>query len=121
MVKRLKEGGWEQEGAASDKAAGARDLPNVTYRQFLALLWGIKGPKVSRRSLGRRLLDIIVARYMCVTRDVHGDESDQTVTSTAVYPVLGCAMLLLCGCPLDKQTSPHMCTHIAPRKLLHFR
>lgn len=62
MVKRLKEGGWEQPGAASESAAGARDLANVTYRHFLSLLWGIKGPKVSRRSFGRRLLDAIVAR-----------------------------------------------------------
>lgn len=62
MAKRLKEGGWEV-GAA---AAGARDMASVTYRQFLALLWGIKGPKSTRRSLGRRLCDAIVARYVCI-------------------------------------------------------
>lgn len=57
MVKRLKEGGWD--GGA---AAGARDLASVTYAQFLALLWGIKGPKSTRRSFGRRLWDALVAR-----------------------------------------------------------
>lgn len=61
MVKRLKEGGWG-EGAA----VGARDMASVTYRQFLALLWGIKGPKSKRRSLGRRLWDAIVAWYVSV-------------------------------------------------------
>eukprot|EP00752_Nemacystus_decipiens_P005143 g4667.t1 len=61
VVKRLKEAGWEQPGAASEPSASAKDLANVTYRLFLALLWGIKGPKMSRRNLGRRLLDAIVA------------------------------------------------------------
>ncbi|CAM9256660.1 unnamed protein product [Scytosiphon promiscuus] len=54
VVRRLKERGWEGE-------PGARDTPSVTYRQFLALLWSIKGPKSTRRSLGRRLRDVIVA------------------------------------------------------------
>lgn len=80
-MKRLKEGGWEQPGAAPASAVGARDLPSVTYRQFLALLWGIKGPKVSRRSLGRRLLDAIVAR--CVVRGM-GDEKNRKVAAFSV-------------------------------------
>ncbi|CAM9115568.1 unnamed protein product [Hapterophycus canaliculatus] len=57
VMERLKGGGWEGE-------AGARDLPSVTYRQFLTLLWGIKGPKSTRKSLGKRLWDAIVARVM---------------------------------------------------------
>lgn len=56
-MKRLEKEGWEGGGEA-------RDTPTVSYRQFLALLWGIKGPKISRKSTGRRLWDAIVARYV---------------------------------------------------------
>ncbi|CAM9191761.1 unnamed protein product, partial [Ectocarpus sp. 6 AP-2014] len=54
VVRRLKAEGWEG-------VKGGRDLPSVTYRQFLALLWGIKGPKSTRRSIGRRVWDAMVA------------------------------------------------------------
>lgn len=71
MVQRLKVEGWEG-------VKGGRDLPSVTYRQFLALLWGIKGPKSTRRSIGRRVWDAMVARYACV----HGNAFFASVPSS---------------------------------------
>lgn len=56
VAKRLKKEGWEG-------AIDARDIPNITYGQFLTLLWGIKGPKMERRSLGKRLWDAVAVRY----------------------------------------------------------
>lgn len=56
VVKRLQQEGWEGAGDATD-------TPNVTYRHFLALLWGIKGEKMAKRSIGRRIWDAIAARY----------------------------------------------------------
>lgn len=55
VVSRLQEEGWEGAGDPTDTA-------NVTYRHFLALLWGIKGQKMAKRSIGRRIWDAIVAR-----------------------------------------------------------
>lgn len=57
VVKRLEKEGWE--GAAS-----AMDEPSVAYRLFLAFLWGIKGPKMAKRSTPRRLWDFVVSRYV---------------------------------------------------------
>ncbi|CAN0335225.1 unnamed protein product, partial [Laminaria digitata] len=54
VVKRLQHEDWEG-------GADATDTANVTYRQFLALLWGIKGQKMAERSIGRRIWDAIVA------------------------------------------------------------
>lgn len=99
VVKRLKEGGWEQPGEASASASvsapGARDLASVTYQQFLALLWGIKGPKVSRRSLGRRLLDVIVARCVHDACSWEGESDQQTnVREARVGRVWRCTLRL---------------------------
>lgn len=108
MVKRLKEVGWEQPGAAS-VAGAARDLTNVTYRLFLALLWGIKGPKVSRRSLGRRLFDTIVAR--CVRSAWHANEREPPTGTSTVTILCPVSVFVLLWVPARKQTFVH--THLA--------
>lgn len=110
VVKRLKEVGWEQPGAASEPVAGAaRDLTNVTYRLFLALLWGIKGPKVSRRSLGRRLFDTIVAR--CVRSAWHAKEREPPTGTSTVTILCPVSLFVLLRVPARKQTFVH--THLA--------
>ncbi|CAN0071751.1 unnamed protein product, partial [Sphacelaria rigidula] len=54
VVKRLQKEGWEGSPKSLDEL-------NVSYRQFLSFLWGIKGQKMTRRSLLRRLWDALVS------------------------------------------------------------
>lgn len=48
VAKRLETAGWEN-------MSSAKGIPSVQYRQFLALLWGIKGENMARRSILGRL------------------------------------------------------------------
>lgn len=66
VLKGLKKDGWE---GASD----SRDAANVTYQQFFALLWGIKGPKMAKKSLSTRVWDAIVWMYV---RTVYSKKKD---------------------------------------------
>lgn len=63
VVNMLEKEGW-------GGAAGAKDVPSVRYRLFLALLWGVKEPKMAKRSISRRLWDFLVRRYVRAPNDV---------------------------------------------------